>query len=65
MAKEITKVMKAAKELGYEVYKVTRKNHIMFQHVETGELVTIAGTPSDHHSFKNALAKLRAGAKAK
>lgn len=63
MAKEGKKIEKAAKDLGYDLYKVTRKGHIMYQHKETGELVTVPGTPSDHRSYLNALAKLRAGAK--
>lgn len=63
MAKEGKKIEKAAKELGYKLYKVTSKGHIMYQHEETGNLVTVPGTPSDHRSYLNALAKLRSGAK--
>ena len=63
MAKEIKKIEKAAKELGYVLHKVAKNGHLMYSHPETGALVTVAGTPSDSHSFRNALGRLRSGAK--
>lgn len=62
MAKELSKMTKAAEELGYVLVRKTSKNHYLYKHVETGKTVTIAGTPSDARSFKNALARLRKGA---
>ena len=63
MAKEIDKVFKAAEELGYVLVRKTTKNHYLFKHTITGNTVTIAGTPSDFRSFRNALGKLRKGAR--
>jgi len=57
------KLDKAAKDLGYVVRRIASNGHPIWQHTVTGKLVTGAGTPSDHRTFNNILARLRANAK--
>lgn len=62
MDKDLKKLLKALVKAGFEV-RVTKKGH---HAVYLGErwITTLAGTPSDHRSSKNALAALkRAGFK--
>jgi len=63
MAKELKKLVEAAEELGYERIADTKNQHVRFRHKVTGNVVVTSGTPSDHRSYKNALSKLRRGAK--
>lgn len=57
------KLMKVAEDLGYEVRRMGKKGHPIWQHTVTGKLVTGAGTPSDRRTFNNILSRLRANAK--
>lgn len=58
--KELRRLIKALETQGFTV-RATRNNHYQVRNA-AGELVaTLAGTPSDGRSWKNALAALRRG----
>jgi hypothetical protein len=59
-SKELRRLIKALEAQGFTV-RATRGQHYQVRNAE-GELVaTLAGTPSDGRSWKNALAALRRG----
>lgn len=62
MDKDLKKLLKALVKAGFEV-RVTKKGHHAV-YLEDRWVTTLAGSPSDHRSGKNAMAALkRAGFK--
>lgn len=57
MDKDLRKLLKALVEAGFEV-RVTKKGHHAV-YLNGRWITTLSGTPSDHRSWKNALAALR------
>lgn len=57
MDKELRKIVKALEDQGFEV-TTTKRQHIQVR--KDGHLiVTMSGTPSDHRSLLNGLARLK------
>lgn len=55
-------VARAAEELGYYMFRKA-KHSDLYRHKETGKIVGVAHTPSDHRALQNTMADLRRGAK--
>ncbi len=58
MDKDTKRLVKEAAGQGFQV-TYTTKGHPVITNLETGESVTMSGTPSDHRAFANAVARLR------
>lgn len=57
MHKDLRKIIKELEAQGFEV-RVTKKQHLQIR--KNGQHVTVlAGTPSDHRSWRNGLAQAR------
>lgn len=57
MDKDTRKIVKALEAQGFEV-RATRKGHLQVK--QNGRVIAVlSGTPSDHRSMGNALARLR------
>ena len=57
MDKELRRVIRELGKQGFDV-RVTARQHV--QVLKEGRVITVlAGTPSDHRSFRNALAPLK------
>jgi predicted RNA binding protein YcfA (HicA-like mRNA interferase family) len=56
--KELKEIVREAENQGWTV-KVTKKGHLMFYAPDGKNIVTSGGTPSDHRSLNNLVAKLR------
>jgi hypothetical protein len=57
MRKDLRKVVKALEEQGFDVTVTTKQHYMVWR---KGEYVTtLPGTPSDHRSMRNAIAKAK------
>jgi predicted RNA binding protein YcfA (HicA-like mRNA interferase family) len=57
-AKELKEVIKEAKRQGWRV-TTTKRGHLQFYAPDGENIVTAAGTPSDHRALANLIARLR------
>lgn len=55
---ELRKLIKALEEQGFTV-TFTRNQHYLVRNPAGRVVATLAGTPSDHHAFRNMIATLR------
>lgn len=58
MGNDLRKLLKAAEAQGFTVER-TRKGHWLVRNAEGLAVATLAGTASDHRSWRNALAVLK------
>lgn len=56
--KKHRKLIKEMEERGWAAFK-TKKNHIKFVFEQTGAIIILAGTTSDHRSTKNFFSRVR------
>lgn len=56
--RDVKDFIKAAEANGWRLEKSTGK-HLKMRHVETGHVVSVPKTPSDHRSLKNKDAQMR------
>lgn len=58
MASEQAKLLKALQAQGFTVHR-TSKNHLLVRDARGKAVTTLAGTPSDLRSMRNAISQLR------